>query len=249
MTEQDAVLVRILALTDAVWKPMRRADWVMPTPTVLYEHRKRFASKGLPWHSADPTEAGRKAQQRTLEDLASLGLVTLHGRERRAAVRLTERADILARALAGLDNIDAGHFSLCEVLRLHDTMASELWLAGLDNYADTDDCRRELVIVQDSMLPALWRGWLEAGADGHGGVWYWAPDRGREGAKLPAPTLPANLPPIDEEAGTLYDAEVIHARERLRYAKPDCPGELGFIPLSASIDLTPKGERKRRIKT
>ena len=38
MTEQDSVLVQILAATDAVWKPMRKADWATPTPTVL-RHR------------------------------------------------------------------------------------------------------------------------------------------------------------------------------------------------------------------
>ncbi len=48
MTEQDAVLVRLLALTDAVWKPLREADWRRPTPTVLYEYRQRFASDGVP---------------------------------------------------------------------------------------------------------------------------------------------------------------------------------------------------------
>jgi hypothetical protein len=246
MTDRDSVLVQILAATDAVWKPMRQADWATPTPTVLYEYRKRFSSAGVPWHSGDPTEAGRKASQRTLEDLASAGLVTLHGRERRTAVRLTERGDVLARALAGLGNVDAGHCSLCEVLRLHDQMASELWLARLDNYADTDDCRRELWIVQRLMAPALWRGWVESGSDCHGRVWYWATDQGRQVAMLPAPTLPADLPPMDEDAAEVYDSEVVAYRERLRHAKPDHSNELGFIPLSASIPLRPKGEGKRR---
>lgn len=239
MTEQDAILVRILAATDAVWKPMRQADWATPTPTVLYEYRKRFSSAGVPWHSGDATEAGRKANQRTLEGLASAGLVTLHGRERRAAVRLSEKGDILARALAGLGNVDAGHCSLCEVLGLHDKMASELWLARLDNYANTDDCRRELVIVQQLMAPALWRDWVESGSDCHGRVWYWATKQGREVAKLPEPTLPADLPPMDKDAADLYDAEEIAYRDRLRHAKPDHSNELGFIPLSASIPLRP----------
>jgi hypothetical protein len=244
MTDQDAVLVQILAATDAVWKPMRQADWATPTPTLLYEYRKRFASAGVPWHSGDPTEAGRKSNQRTLEGLASAGLVTLHGRERRAAVRLTEKGDILARALAGLGNVDAGHRSLYEVLELHDKMASELWLARLDDYADTDDCRVELLIVQRLIAPALWRGWVESGSDCHGRVWYWATDQGREVAKLPAPTLPDDLPSMDEAAAGVYDAEVIAYRQRLRYAKPDNSSELGFIPLSASIPLRPKSRVK-----
>jgi len=171
MTEQDAVLVRILAATDAVWKPMRQEDWVRPTPTVLYEHRKRFASTGVPWHSGNPSEAGRKASQRTLEFLASAGLATLHGRERRAAVRLTEKGDTVARALADLPNVDDAHFYLQEVIRQETTgdgqgpMASELWLADLRNYSNTDHCRTELWIVQRLLLPTLWRGWMNAESD------------------------------------------------------------------------------------
>jgi hypothetical protein len=175
--------------------------------------------------------------------------VTLHGRERRSAVRLTERGDIVVRALVGLPNVDAGHCSLCEVVRLQNPIASELWLAKLDNYADTDDCRRELVIVQELMLPALWRGWIESGSDCYGRVYYWATDLGRKIAKKPEPTLPADLPEMAEEAGRLYDAEVIAARERLRHAKPDHSNELGFIPLSASIPLKPKRGHKSALLT
>lgn len=247
MTDEDAVLVRILAATDALWKPMRRADWgSFSIPTVLYEHRKRFASAGVASHSGATTEAGRKADQRTSEALASSGLLTLHGRERRVAARLTEKGDILARALAGLANVEAGYLSVCEVLRLESPgewpgpMASELWLAGLDSYANSDDCRHELHAVQELALPALWRGWLESGSDIEGRVWYHATDQGRAVAKLPKPELPADLPTMDNHAADLYDAEVIAIRERLRHTAPDHCNELGCIPLSCSINLKPK---------
>lgn len=247
MTNEDAVLVDILAATDAVWKPMRQADWTTPTPTVLYEHRRRFTSSGVPWHSSEPTEAGRKAAQRTLEDMASLGLLTLHGRERRNAVRLTETGDIRARALAGIGNVDAGHCSLCEVLRLQNPIASELWLARLDNYADTDACRRELVVTQSLMAPALWRGWVESGSDCHGRVWYWATDLGRKIAKKLEPLLPADLPPTDRDTSEVYYGAMLDYRERLRHTKPDHSNELGYIPLSASIPLRP-GATRRTVK-
>ncbi len=65
-------------------------------------------------------------------------------------------------------------------------------------------------------------------------------------AKLPPPKLPDGLPPMDDDAAALYDEAVIDYREGLRHAKPDHSNELGFIPLSASIPLRPKGEVKRR---
>lgn len=193
--------------------------------------------------------AKRKAAQRTIEDLASGGLITLHGRERRNAVRLTEAGDIRARALAGLDNIDAGHASLREVVRLQNPIASELWLARLDNCADTDDCRHKLWIVQTLMLPALWRGWVEAGSDYHGRVYYWATKLGRKVARQPEPALPDDLPPMAEDATEAYHEAVLNYRERLRCAKPDHSNELGYIPLNASLPVRPKEKgRGRRVK-
>jgi len=68
-------------------------------------------------------------------------------------------------------------------------------------------------------------------------------------AKLPPPTLPADLPPADEDAADLYDDEAIAARERLRHSKPDCAGEIGYLPLPASIDIRRKVTRKKRPST
>jgi hypothetical protein len=77
-------------------------------------------------------------------------------------------------------------------------------------------------------------------------VWYRATGLGRKVAKLPAPKLPDGLPPMDDDAAALYDEAVIGYREGLRHAKPDHSNELGYIPLSASIPLRPKGEVKRQ---
>jgi hypothetical protein len=252
MTEHDAILVQILAATDAVWRPLRRADWARQTPGVVYEYRHRFPSSGVPLGLPDPSETGRKAVQRGMEDLASRGFVTLHGRERRASVRLTEHSDILARQLVGLPNVNKAHAALRQTIELQATgdglgpLTSELWLAELHDYADTDKCRQKLIAVQESLLPALWRGWVESNSDCVGRVWYWATDLGRKVAKLSAPTLPSDLPSADVDADKLYSNELLAYRARLRNSRPDVPGEIGFIPLPASIAIRrPKLKAKR----
>jgi len=244
MTKTDAVLVEVLAAVDAIWRPLREVDWSRPTPTVIYEHRVRFASRGLPWPGSGLGEVGRKSTQRTLEGLASIGLVTLHGREKRSSVRLTDRGDIFARALIGLANVDAGHRSLVEVIRLHREMVREIWLAGLSDYADTDDCRDALAVVQEDLMPALCRGWVKSNSDCHGRVWYSATALGRKVARLPEPILPVGLPEMDEDALDLYCVATAAYRTRLRHAKPDCSSEIGFLPESCSIDLRPNKRRR-----
>jgi hypothetical protein len=254
MTEQDAVLGRLLAFTDAVWKPLRDADWGRPTPTVLYEYREQFASAGVPWHSGEKSEAGRKADQRTLEALASAGLLTLHGRERRASARLTDQGDLHARALAGLPSIDAAHFVIREVIRLESSgdgfgpMAAEIWVAGVKS-TDSERSRLKLIELVDEAKPALCRGWLETESDCYGRVYYVATDQGRKIAKGPEPELPAGLPAMDEDAADLYDREVVAFRDRLRHAEPEDSGQIGFLPVPASLDIRPKRKRKQRSKT
>jgi len=246
MSPKTDALIGLLALTDAVCRPMRRGDWTLPTPAVLWEARKRFAAAGLPWHGSDATEAGRKADQRLLEALAAAGLVVLAGRDRRATARLTELGDQSARSLAGLANVDASHALVREVLRLQTSvdrygpLCSELWLVGLRRYTtDLDDCAA-LGVLQERAAPALCRGWLLCRSSGEGRGFYAATDLGRRIAAGPVPELPGGLPEADQQAADLYDSEFIAYRARLRIMRPENPAELGDLPLPASLDIHPR---------
>jgi hypothetical protein len=255
MTEQEC-LVRLLAFSDAIFLPMRLADWVAPMPTILYERRERFATGGLPWHSGEASETGRKKDQRTLERLVADGLLTVHGGERRTSAKLSEAGDVYARALAGMPNVADAHGLLADVIRLEKSgdgfspMVREIWLAGLADYAPGDDsCGRKILAVQDCALPGLNRGWLKTESDCEGRAWYLATPFGRKVAKEPAPTLPDDLPEADPEAEELYDREVVAFRGKLRQILPANPREIGFLPLPESINISPKRERKPRKAT
>jgi hypothetical protein len=236
MNDNSATLIEILAMTDGIFKPMRQADWTPPVPAVIYEHRTRFESDGVPWASGDSSVAGRKRTQRQLEGLAEAGLVTICKQKRRSGVKLTDRGDIIARALAGIPNIDAGHSSLCEILKYQDGKVCELLLAGLKRYDETDATTHEVWIVQRMMLPALWRGWVESNSDVYGHVQYRTTDLGRAIAKRKEPTLPPDLPAKDNEVNEIYTESTLSYRDQLRAATPEQTREIGYIPLSASWD-------------
>ncbi|MCG2683979.1 MAG: hypothetical protein L6306_10240 [Planctomycetales bacterium] len=249
----DKILIRVLAVMDAIWLPLRRVDWVAPTPTVLYEHRKRYPTVGVPFGTGGGREDSRKNRQRELNELAAAGLLTIGGESRRVGVKLSEKAEIALRSLCGLPNLDEAHATLRRVISLEGgdqwpgPLCSELWLAGRGDY--TDGIGEELWDAQNLLLPALCRQWIEGHSDWHGRVWYFATDAGRKIAALPAPKMPSELPEYSESANALYMKETLAARERLRRAKPQCPSELGYCPMSASLEIAhTRRERMRRRK-
>jgi hypothetical protein len=254
MNEQDKTLISILAASDAVWRPMRRADWNAPAPANLWEARERFEARGVVWTTSG-SEAERKRSQRSLEQLSFDGMLNLRGSNKGHGVRLTDKGDIFARALCGAPNVDAGHSSLSEVIQLARQvnqdgavngarLTSELWLARLKNYSDTDDCRNKLWAVQTMMLAALWRGWVVSLSDCEGRVYYYSTEAGYATAKLPRPALPVDIPEYDDSADELYHAATIAARSMLRSAKPTRPNEIGYISLPCSLDLRRPRTRK-----
>lgn len=237
-------LIDVLARTDAIFRPMRKADWVPPAPSNLWEARRRFSSAGVLWRVGGGG-ANRLAGERELVGLQEMSLLVLCGKAKRSGVRLSETAEIGVRALCGLP-LDA-HAALCRVVLLteeREGLCSELWIAELDEYADTDDCRNALWETMLLVLPALVRGWVASNSDVQGAVYYYPTPAGLAAAQLPAPALPTNSPKWSEPIGRFYHDQTIAARQRLRTSKPSSPSEIGECPLSASLDLRRPRRRK-----
>ena len=251
MTEQDQRLIEILATTDAIWRPLRRADWAPPTPAVLYERRHRFGKVGVPWTTGGGNEGRRKAQQRGVVDLAAVGLLVLCGDSRRSGVRLTEAAEAGFRALCGLPNLDESHAMLRKVISLSaksddgQSLCREFWLWGANNYSGSAADAKKAWEVSLILAAALLREWVESRSDCHGRSCYTATDAGRKAAKLSCPTLPEGLPAYSDEANAAYYEATLAARQRLRTATPSNPAEIGECPLSCSLDLRRPTRRRR----
>lgn len=250
MRENDAVLVTILAETDAIWRPLRGADWQARCGGILFRRRREFQARGVRSVGGGDGTA-RQAHARQLDGLAVAGdLLVYHGRGTGGVyVRLTDTAEHRLRALCDLPSLADAHALLRRVIELERPggpdgfLCSELWLAGLPNY--TGDYMIRLLPIQRSALPALSRGWLLAPSDCYGRTYYQSTATGRELAAQPAPILPPDLPEPDEEAASLYDELNVTYREQLRAMAGDGQGDIGPVPLPASLQLTKP--RRRRV--
>jgi len=251
MNTTDATLIGLLAATDAIFRPLRRADWNPPTPAVLFEHRQRFATDGVPW-TVGGSGAARLGGERDLQELQAGGLLVLTGKAKRSGVRLTDLGEAAVRSLCGLPSIIGAHEMIRQIVcrggRADDglTICPETWLWGADDYADSETDARMAWEVSLLLAPALSRGWVKARSDVRGRAYYSVPLVGLEVAAAPAPSLPDDLPEWQEPCGRLYHDLTLAARERLRSAKATNPGEIGECPLPASIDLQRPRRRKAK---
>lgn len=237
MNETDEILIRLLASTDALWRPMRAHDWAGSMPTVLLEHRRLFPTVGVPWHGSSPTEAGRKRTQRALEACAKDGLLAIHGKIRRNTAKLHDTGELRARALCGLPGLTDAMALLREVQAQPVTMPSELALVGLETYQDEPDAgvRGLLAELAFRAAPALCREWLEARSDLHGRVYYSLTPSGEQ-AIVSLPAIPDGLPRQQQACWDLYAQQFGESLARLRAEEPETVGEIGFIPLSVALN-------------
>lgn len=246
MKIENSVLVGILAATDAIWLPLR--DWTAPRPANTYAARRSFAAGGVPWASAETTEAGRKRSQRCLEELVAAGLVV--GRKPKRAktlsVRLSDAADHAARRLCGLADEEGGVATLREVGGRSERRAellTDVWVpetALNDGRGWGDHHQEELATVEQMALPALVRGWLDSRADSEGRVYYAVTARGW---KLIDANREAQEPHSEDgspAALDLYQDRIAAALARLGTAEPP-RGDIGEIPLPVSMGNTPMG--------
>jgi hypothetical protein len=171
MNDTDALLVRILARTDATFLPIRDHKRPRPGNTALARIDYRH-SRGIAW-VAGGSAVDRSKSSRTLADAVAAGLVTVSGsRVRVSHVALTENAERRARALVGLPTLAdaivcarhiAEHVSTGKWL-IEPVLAGTNW--------GTADADERFMDIEDKLLPALIRGWVESGSDCYGRAAY-----------------------------------------------------------------------------
>ena len=245
MNNQESILCRVLAETDAVWLPMR--DFGGRRPANTYFARRDYPTVGVFWRSEEASEAGRKESQRALEALCAAGLLKAYRprRYKTLGVRLTDEGEARARALCGLPDLSAGMASLAEVARRTEVPGRwipETALAGVDY--GTPGSGKKFALVEDMALPALVRGWLESNADIQGHVWYRVTAAGSAAldAAIAKTTVgkaeghgAADLPAAQKAARALYLDCLSAAQTRLAESEAGDRREIGFIPLPVAF--------------
>ena len=245
MEPDESVALAILAATDAVWLPLRH--WSPPEPANSYLARRDFAHQGVPWHSGEGSEAGRKESQRLVEGLAGQGRLDLFRPRgvKAISVRLTEEGDLWARDLCELPGVETALARLAEVVRmcarLGRVCVAEEALAGVA--WGTPGSGKVYARVEDEVLPALVRGWLVSSATCFGQVYYHATAGGKRAlAERPVQATavgPCGAVVVRSERGKeaygFYLLCLDAALARLRTAEPSDAREIGELPLPVSM--------------
>jgi hypothetical protein len=238
----NQILLAVLAATDAVFLP-DRDPLAHPRQAVIYERRRAFVHGGVPWASERVLpgldDAARKQVQRSLDELALVGLVLTYQPKgaKTLGVRLSDSGDARARALVGLPTLHDALGILAQLAELerHDatcgTWLPETALAGV-RWGDHAN-RHRFVEVEDRLLPALVRGWAESNCSVRGHCWYATTHAGRE--RLSQAVVPTTeSPPSTDLARREYCHRVRQELLALAAAKPECEREIGEIPMPVS---------------
>jgi hypothetical protein len=235
MTLVKEILVESLAFTDALFSPTRRpmaehwaAVWVL---------RWRFGRDGLPWRGG-----GDKEHERALTEAVRAGWIVRRRASRKTiGVRLTPtgmqegwrligiRGDAAARALEEVNRWGRGRQWVAEIAF---TRGNKGW---------GDGHSAELLALEYRFLPALTVQWIESNSDVAGRLGYRVTEAGKEALstrQAPANGRAAGKKPADPAAVHAYDKTYMESVSWLHSqtnVSVGCPGEIGPIPLSASI--------------
>jgi hypothetical protein len=243
MTDADAILVRTLAHEDAVRLPVR--DWRDRSSVNRYFARKLGA---VPFRMNTAAEAGRKANERMLVDLAADRVLTVSRgpRVKFPLVHLLAPGEERARALCGLPGREVGRLFLKAVAdrgrKYADTVGGR-WVPEIDlndgrgwGEDATAEDRRGLSQVELDALPAISLGWVAADSSHAGHVCYAATEAGvQEIAKPSKPPAAGKLPGFDADAAALYRREQDRKLIELANQVPADTREIGPLPLVASL--------------
>ncbi len=226
MPTDNELLIDILAATDAIFAPLRQADWKSENARSIFQRAQRFFSCGVHWTSGG-TSAKRKASFNQIARLSAesrLELFPPHG------LRLTDQAEWNARSLCGLPGLDASLKLVDRIEKAGGFRVEENTLARTEY--GRPGVTEKLVAIEYQAAPALARGWLVAESNRSGHVAYSchrSPAANRVGAELPA---------SDPEMRKRYEAKFREFRHELRFAEPLDDRDIAPIPLP--IGCVPK---------
>ena len=195
---------------------------------------------------AGGSEQSRKEAQRTLEAVASSGLVAVaRGKLRTSAAALTDEGERLARRAVGLPCL--GHsFSAMKEMANHcdrePRTLERLWVEetalnygkGWNGAETTAEERRGLLLVEEFLLPALRRRLVIADSTMHGNAYYALTPAGWE-ILDGKPIRDEKKGGYEPEAREAYYETIKAAIKRMEADEPEMPGEIGYLGLNASM--------------
>jgi hypothetical protein len=237
----DRILLGLLAATDAVFIP-DRDPLSRKRHAVLWERRKYFRQRGLPWSSeaveGASDEAVRKRVQREIDRLKGARFVHAYRPQgsKTVGLRLTDAGDQYTRALAGLPTLASSLVLISRLRELTQSDAARPWLGRMwvpetvltgVEWGDNEQSYK-YVELEEQLLPAIVRGWVICNCSIRGHGWY----------SLVKPSPPTSIPAKAPEKS-------VAAREisALYVAKPENDREIGQIPMPVCPERSPEQQK------
>jgi len=240
----DALLLGVLARTDAVFLPYRSAD--SGSRPILWERRREFFTNGIRSQGAGGSAGARMSASRQLGALRGDGRLILRGGTTKTThARLSQVEDDRLRRLCGLPTLTAAlvALDLLAVLMVEQskTFLGRSWV-GETALGETEynhpRAAHILGVVQDLFLPLLVAGLVETNSDRDGRGFYGLSDSGKaladdriETGKADPDACPPEQAAGDDALLRRYAEARTNERDRLRQAKPERESEIGDIPL------------------
>ena len=242
---RDKFMVRMLARTDAIFRPLRAAD--QGARGLLYLAWKEYQTDGARWRGGGGGGARRVRKSRELRELVESGRLIVTGEKVRTThFRLPDAEMDALRQMVGLATHSQALPGLDYLLGLRDDHGRPRpggpWISeaaiGQTEYGHPR-APDIFGFVQDDFLPLLVAGLVSSNSDGDGRVSYRLADDGErlaaqrlERDESAAETFPPDPGEGDKDMRHTYYTERLAERRRLRHARDsDNLSELGSIPL------------------
>lgn len=223
MMEENSLLVRVLAVMDAPFLPIRRVEWTHPIPAAIYQAREVWKRNRGVAVAISGSDRERKDGQRLIDRLIERGGLSAVRRGRGRLLRLSDDAEDRVRALCGLPS----RWLSYETVRryLDSSWTPEVALNGGCGWGDGHS--QGLGFLELLVLPALIHGYAESSSTFHGHVYY------RRLADPPEVPPEGDAEP-DPAAARLYASELMAERQQIVQRRMN-PTEIGLLPLPVAM--------------
>lgn len=162
------LLVRTLAAVDALFWPMREADWRARVGGALYTAQRDFFNRGGVRVPIGGSAAQRKRGERLVNRLEEAGYLIVSRQRQSRFLALTDHAEDKLRVMLGHPGL-ASSFAAAWTLEGRG-FVPEIAFNGGRGWGD--GCSQELLRVELLMLPSLLRGYVESNSTTRGHVCY-----------------------------------------------------------------------------
>jgi hypothetical protein len=243
LTAMDRLLIRLLAMRDAYFTPVR--DVLDNLNSNAWSMRRRYRETGVPWSSEGKTEAERKVIQRALEQAGKSGLVAIgNAGGRTSDVRLLDAGEHRAASLCLRFTPADGVKVWNALVRRYDAGVMDCWeddlIPSMPVWLKTPGQSREEALsdLQHLMLPWMVRGFVFGAATLNRNVRYLIDEVPPENF-TPGAQTDDSLGSV--EAQSIY-LDVLNAeRKRLSQAQLIDRGEIGPVPFATTAASEEQG--------